>query len=254
VEDSNGTTRVTRAEFHATDLTALKCEVILGLPWLGQEDSDMTFLECRWRFPLKLNNIQLDKKPGSAQRLMRKNKQVFMCYLADVVGKRPSVVQSASAMIAAVAEKRLSDEFREYADVFSDKETGILAEHSQYDYAIDLEPGQEPLFRPLYALLAKELKILRAYINDALVKGWIRLSISPAGAPILFVLKKDGEMRLCVDYRGLNKITIKNRCPLPLVNETLDRMEGATVFTKLDLRDAYYQLRIKRGDEWKTAF
>jgi hypothetical protein len=96
--------------------------------------------------------------------------------------------------------------------------------------------------------------VLRAYLNDALTKGLIRHSTSPAGAPILFVLKKDGTLRLCVDYRALNSVTIKDRYALPLVNETLDRIRGARYFTTLDLKDAYYRIRIRTGDKWKTAF
>jgi hypothetical protein len=95
---------------------------------------------------------------------------------------------------------------------------------------------------------------LREYLDAALKKGWIRASKSPSAVPILFVLKKDGSDRLCVDYRGLNKVTIKNRYPLPLISELLDRLGHAKVFSKLDLYDAYYRLRIKEGDEWKTAF
>jgi hypothetical protein len=85
-------------------------------------------------------------------------------------------------------------------------------------------------------------------------KGWIRESTSPAGAPILFVKKPDGTLRVCVDYRGLNDITIKNRYSLPRIDEMLDRLVGAKYFTKLDLRDAYHRIRIQKGDEWKTAF
>jgi hypothetical protein len=95
---------------------------------------------------------------------------------------------------------------------------------------------------------------LREYLQDSLRNGWIRESTSPAGAPILFTPKKDGELRLCVDYRALNKLTIKNRYPLPLIGEILDRLVGAKVFTKLDLRNAYHRIRIREGDEWKTAF
>ena len=98
------------------------------------------------------------------------------------------------------------------------------------------------------------MEILREYLKNALAKGWIRPSKSPSGAPILFVPKKDGSMRLCVDYRGLNRITIKNRYPLPLISEMLDRLGHSKIFSKLDLRDAYHRLRIKEGDEWKTAF
>ena len=95
---------------------------------------------------------------------------------------------------------------------------------------------------------------MREYIQQALDKGWIRPSTSPAGAPILFVPKKDGGLRLCVDYRGLNAVTLKNRYPIPLVNEIMDRLSGATIFTQLDLRDAYHRIRIRKGDEYKTAF
>jgi len=121
------------------------------------------------------------------------------------------------------------------------------------EHAIELEGG-EPPYGPIYHLSEKELKVLREYLEDSLKKGWIRHSTSPAGAPILFVPKKDKELRLCVDYRGLNKLTIKNRYPLPLICEILDRLAGAKVYTKLDLKDAYHRIRIRRGDEWKTAF
>ena len=96
--------------------------------------------------------------------------------------------------------------------------------------------------------------MLREYIDDNLSKGFIRQSTSPAGAPILFVKKKDGSLRLCVDYRGLNRVTVKNRYLLPLISEALDRLVGAKVYTKLDIRSAYNLIRIKEGDEWKTAF
>ena len=114
--------------------------------------------------------------------------------------------------------------------------------------------GKDPPYGPLYNLSNTELKVLREYLDDALAKGWIRHSVSPAGAPILFVPKKDGGLRLCVDYQGLNQVTIKNRHPLPLISETLDRLSGAKVFSKLDLKDAYHCIRICKGDEWKTAF
>ena len=98
--------------------------------------------------------------------------------------------------------------------------------------------------------------IAESVINrfPCMAKGWIRRSTSLAGALIMFVPKKDGGLRLCVDYRGLNKVTIKNRTPLPLISETLDRLRRAKVFTKLDLKDAYHRIRIRSGDEWKTAF
>src|SRR5690606_13940130 len=99
-----------------------------------------------------------------------------------------------------------------------------------------------------------ELDQLKEYLTENLAKNRIRPSQSAAASPVLFVPKKDGTLRLCVDYRGLNKITLKNRYPLPLISEILDRASGAQYFSKLDIKDAYYRIRIKEGDEWKTAF
>src|ERR1700741_1667881 len=101
---------------------------------------------------------------------------------------------------------------------------------------------------------AKELEALREFIQDMLEKGLIQSSISNAGAPVLFAKKKDGSLRLCVDYRGLNRVTKKNRYPLPLINNMLDRLGKAKYFSKIDLRAGYNNIRIKKGDEWKTAF
>ncbi|KAL4033018.1 hypothetical protein IC575_006102 [Cucumis melo] len=89
---------------------------------------------------------------------------------------------------------------------------------------------------------------------ELLDKGFIRPSVSPWGAPVLFVKKKDGSMRLCIDYRELNKVTVKNRYPLPRIDDLFDQLQGATVFSKIDLRSGYHQLRIKDDDIPKTAF
>ncbi|KAL0546333.1 hypothetical protein IC582_016240 [Cucumis melo] len=99
-----------------------------------------------------------------------------------------------------------------------------------------------------------ELKELKVQLQELLDKGFIRPSVSPWGAPVLFVKKKDGSMRLCIDYRELNKVTVKNRYPLPRIDDLFDQLQGATVFSKIDLRSGYHQLRIKDGDVPKTAF
>src|SRR5699024_7240143 len=145
-------------------------------------------------------------------------------------------------------------EYADFEDVASEINAGILAPHQTHDHDIVLKPGTTPPHRQIYNLSEKELRVLREYIETALNKGWIRPSTSPAGAPIIFVPKKDGSLRLCVDYRGLNAITAKNRYPLPLVSEILDRLSSAKIYTKLDLRDAYHRIRIKEGCEWMTAF
>jgi RNase H-like domain found in reverse transcriptase/Reverse transcriptase (RNA-dependent DNA polymerase)/Integrase zinc binding domain/Chromo (CHRromatin Organisation MOdifier) domain len=139
----------------------------------------------------------------------------------------------------------------DYEDVFwsqkSDQTPCEGVEHA-------IETIGDPPFGPIYNLSAPELAELRQYLDDNLAKGWIQESISPAGSPIMFVPKKDGGLRLCVDYRGLNAVTIKNRHPLPLISEILDRLGGSTYFTKIDLKDAYHRIPVKPSDQWKTAF
>jgi hypothetical protein len=143
---------------------------------------------------------------------------------------------------------------REFGDVFDEQLADELPPHRPTDHRIVVQDDKQPPFGPLYRLSEPELAELRRYLDENLRKGFIRRSGSPAGAPILFVKKKSGELRLCVDYRGLNAVSVKDRYPLPLIGELLDRLRGATVFTKIDLRSAYNLVRIAAGDEWKTAF
>ena len=112
----------------------------------------------------------------------------------------------------------------------------------------EIETSSDPPFGPIYNLSSYELGALRTYLDTALEKGWIRHSTSLAGAPILFVPKKDGSLRLCVDYRALNKVTRKNRLALPLISEILDRLTGAMYLSKIDLKDAYYHIPIAEKD------
>ena len=144
--------------------------------------------------------------------------------------------------------------YHAYLDAFSQAKAFRLPPHRAHDHAIDLMPGAEPTFSRLYPLSEPELKHLSSWIRDNLDKGFIRPSKSPFGAGILFVKKKDGSLRLCVDYRALNAVTVKNRLAIPLISETLDRLRRARIFSKLDLLGAYNLLRIKEGDEWKTGF
>ncbi|KAK3538562.1 hypothetical protein QTP86_006724 [Hemibagrus guttatus] len=129
-----------------------------------------------------------------------------------------------------------------------------LPPHRPWDCAIDLIPGEPVPKGRIYSLTLPEEKAMEEYIKEALAQGYICPSTSPAASSFFFVAKKDGGLRPCIDYRALNKITVKFRYPLPLVPAALERLRGATVFTKLDLRSAYNLIRIRKGDEWKTAF
>jgi hypothetical protein len=144
--------------------------------------------------------------------------------------------------------------YHDFADVFSKAKADILPPHRSYDHAIDLEPGASIPYGRIYRLSEVELKALKEFLDEYLAKGFIRPSISPGGAPVLFIKKKDGSLRLCVDYRGLNNITTKDRYPLPRIDELLDRLGKAYIYTKLDLRSGYNLIRLREGDEFKTAF
>jgi hypothetical protein len=138
----------------------------------------------------------------------------------------------------------LPEVYQDFAVIFSKEEADKLP----------LQDGASVPYGPVYNLSSVELETLHSYIQENLARGFIQRSESPAGAPVLFVKKKDGSLRLCVDYRGLNSVTIPNRCPLPLISETLDRLRTGVIFTKLDMRGAYNLIRIAKGEEWKTAF
>ena len=111
------------------------------------------------------------------------------------------------------------------------------------DFCIDLEPGTRPISIPPYRMAPVELRELKAQLQELLNKGFIRPSASPWGAPVLFVKKKDGSFRMCIDYRQLNKVTIKNKYPLPRIDDLFDQLQGTCVFSKIDLRSGYHQLK-----------
>jgi len=144
--------------------------------------------------------------------------------------------------------------YGDFVEVFSKTKTETLPPHRSTDHAIDLEPGYNLPYGLIYNLSQFQLRTLKAYIKANLANGFIQRSSSPAAAPIPFAKKMDGGLRLCVDYRALNKATVKNRYPLPLISEMLDRVREARIFTKLDLSGAYNLFRIKEGDEYTTAF
>lgn len=138
--------------------------------------------------------------------------------------------------------------------MFGTAEAADLPPHRPNDHANDVETDARLPVGRMYNLSETELAVLKAYIDKTLASGFIAPSTSPTAAPIVFVKKKDGSLRLCVDYRALNAITVKSRYPLPLISEMLDRMKGARKWTKLDARNAYNLMQKRAGDEWKTAF
>ncbi|MBC1496232.1 hypothetical protein HCI94_13525, partial [Listeria welshimeri] len=142
---------------------------------------------------------------------------------------------------------------QDYPDVFPEDLPGMPPKRD-IEFRIDLVPGTNPIHKRPYRMAANELAEVKRQVDDLLQKGYIRPSTSPWGAPVIFVEKKDHTQRMCVDYRALNEVTIKNKYPLPRIDDLFDQLEGATVFSKIDLRSGYHQLRIREEDIPKTAF
>ncbi|KAF8661193.1 hypothetical protein AX16_001497, partial [Volvariella volvacea WC 439] len=143
---------------------------------------------------------------------------------------------------------------RPYADVFSEQDFETLPERRPWDHTIDLIPGSKPKDCGIYPLNPEEQKALDEFIDTNLKSGRIRPSKSPMASPFFFIKKKDGGLCPVQDYRKLNEMTIKNKYPLPLIQELIDKVKHSKVFTKFDVRWGYNNIRIKEGDEWKAAF
>jgi hypothetical protein len=141
----------------------------------------------------------------------------------------------------------------EYPNVFPDELAGMPPDRD-VEFVIELQPGTAPISKRPYRMPPKELAELKNQLQELLDKGYIRSSSSPWGCPALFVKKKDGSLRLCVDYRPLNAVTIKNKYPLPRIDVLFDQLAGAKVFSKIDLRSGYHQIKIRPCDIPKTAF
>ena len=141
----------------------------------------------------------------------------------------------------------------EFPDVFPEELPGLPPDR-EIEFTIEVAPGVAPVSIPPYRMAPLELQELKKQLQELLDKGLIRPSVSPWGAPVLFVKKKDGTLRLCIDYRKLNQVTVKNKYPLPRIDDLFDQLQGAGIFSKIDLRSGYHQLKIAEQDIPKTAF
>ena len=246
VQDSKG--RVLQVKESFTAVQDAPRDIVLGLPFLERHNPIRNYKqrEIIWRGRSQVHAVSEVPKALTPW----KSEPVLRGFLAGAY----AVLLPPSNVEPEYITVDVPTEYEDLSDVFGKAENLTLPDHGPYDHAIDLEPGRTPPFGPLYNLSATELSTLREYLERNLQKGMIRHSISPAASPLLFTPKKDGGLRPCVDYRSLNDMTIKNRYPLPLITEALDRLQGAQIFTKLDVKDAYNRIRIKDGDEWKTAF
>ncbi|XP_071928109.1 uncharacterized protein [Coffea arabica] len=225
-------------------------DVILGMDWLARYEAQ---LDCKrkiveFRIPGEAT-LRLDVR-GSlassamisgirARKLLSRRAQGFLAFLINTPTDKLKIED-----VPVVSE---------YPDVFPDELVNLPPER-EIEFEINLLPGVSPISKTPYRMAPAELKELKWQLQDLLERGFIHESGSPWGAPVLFVKKKDGTLRLCIDYRGLNNVTVKNKYPLPHIDELFDQLQGTVVFSKLDLRQGYYQLLIRKEDVHKTAF
>ena len=158
-------------------------------------------------------------------------------------------------MISALQLKRglARNELEEYCEVMLESLPKTLLPRRGIDHEIERIPGSKPPVKNTYRMASPELVELRKQLDELFTAGFIRPAKAPYGAPILFQKKKDGSLRLCIDYRALNKITVRNKYPLPIIIDLFDRLHGTKYFSKLNLRSGYYHVRIDEGDVSKTT-
>ncbi|KAL0150433.1 hypothetical protein M9458_054260 [Cirrhinus mrigala] len=204
--------------------------IILGLPWLKQHEPQISWSEgeiTQW-------------SDG--------------CFPQCFPALNHETVDMAAVTIDSPIAENIPSVYHDLAEAFSKTQATQLPPHRTSDCAIELLPGTTPPKGRIFPLSQPETEAMRTYIEEELAKGFIAPSTSPASAGFFFVKKKDGSLRPCIDFRALNDITVKYRYPLPLVPSALEQLRSAKYFTKLDLRNAYNLIRIREGDEWKTAF
>ncbi|GJY33497.1 putative reverse transcriptase domain-containing protein [Tanacetum coccineum] len=224
-------------------------DVVIGMDWLSKYHAKILCDEKVVHIPINGETLII-RGDQSKTRL-----NLISCIKTERYISRGCQVFMIQVMEKKSDEKRLEDipVVKEFSDVFP-KDLPGLPPVRQVEFQIDLIPGAAPVARTPYRLAPSEMQELSNQLQELADRGFIRPSTSPWGAPVLFVKKKDGSFRMCIDYRELNKLTIKNRYPLPRIDDLFDQLQGSSVYSKIDLRSGYHQLRVRDEDIPKTAF
>ncbi|GJZ49126.1 putative reverse transcriptase domain-containing protein [Tanacetum coccineum] len=224
-------------------------DVVNGMDWLSKYHARIIYDEKVVHIPIEGETLII-RDDQSKTRL-----SLISCIKTERYISRGSQVFIAQVMEKKSDDKRLEDipVVREFLEVFLEDLYG-LPPVCEVEFQIDLIPGATPVGRAPYRLAPLEMQELSNLLQELVDRGFIRPSTSPWGAPVLFVKKKDGSFRMCIDYQELNKLTIKNRYPLPRIDDLFDQLQGSSVYSKIDLRSGYHQLRVRDEDIPKTAF
>ncbi|KAJ0442506.1 putative nucleotidyltransferase, Ribonuclease H [Helianthus annuus] len=225
-------------------------DVVVGMDWLSSNRAEIVCHEKIIRIPME--NGEMIVVHGEKHDMPLR---IISCLKARKCLQKGCVAFLAHIVDKEAAEPKLEDIpiVREYPEVFPE-DLPRLSPQRQVEFHIDLVPGAAPLAKAPYRLAPSEMQELSTQLQELLDKGFIRPSFSPWGAPVLFVKKKDGSFRMCIDYCELNKLTIKNRYPLPRIDDLFDQLQGSSFYSKIDLRSGYHQLRIQEESIPKTAF
>ena len=196
-----------------------------------------------WRFKIQSKKLKISKLKNFANAFKSEH-QIFALICASVDSTNKKINH----------ELCVSKQIKDYKKLFDNEKIEMLFKQHDESHVIDLIKNKESSFMFLYNLSQNELAKLRRYFNNVLIKEWIKHSISSTKVSILFVFKKNEKLRLCVDYRNLNAVIVKNRHLLLLITKILNRLNNFKRFIKFDLKNFYHRIRIKRDDEWKTIF
>ncbi|KAI3677796.1 hypothetical protein L6452_37066 [Arctium lappa] len=225
-------------------------DVIVGMDWLASNDAHIV---CN----KKLTRIA---QPGKEEIVVFGDRRDRKSCLISMIKAKRCLVKGCVGFLAYVLDAKKEKKglesvpvVSEYPKVFPEYLTALPPDR-QVEFCIDLIPEAAPIARAPYQLAPAEMKEMMTQLHELLDKGFIRPSTSPWGAPVLFVKKKDGSMRMCIDYQELNKVTVKNKYPLPRIDDLFDQLQGASYFSKIDLRSGYHQLKVREEDVPKTAF
>ncbi|MCO5552042.1 hypothetical protein L7F22_005552 [Adiantum nelumboides] len=237
-------------------------DVILGAPWFDRLAASIKFPERRISFKFREKNMYIDaQESGNTIPLVHTHafdksiKSSISMYMIFVKDSLSDVNKTQMNESGSKEDLELSKFLNQFQDVFIDDIPGELPpKRGDDDHAIELIPGSSPPNKPPYRVSQAQQEEIMRQVNELVEKGMVRPSSSPFCSPVLLVHKKDGTYRMCVDYRALNKITIKNRFPVPRIEDLFDKLQGSTYFSRIDLKSGYHQIRIVNEDILKTAF